>query len=156
MNAILSILRSLRHKESIVEVRYILVFLICLILLITVDNLIADRVSKNWHPTLGIVFGVSTVICLGGLMGFPSLKKIRIMEATGTKRILWISGRALTILGCTVVLLYDSIVLINVLPLNIVTVFFIIGVIVLFIGCILSLVEDFVKHERIGKTCGKR
>lgn len=75
MNAIISFLRSPKQKQLIVEVRNILLFLICLILLITIDNLIADRVSKNWHPTLGIVFGVSTVICLGGLMVFPSIKK---------------------------------------------------------------------------------
>ena len=71
------------------------------------------------------------------------------MEATGTKRILWISGRVLTIIGCTVVLLHDSIVLMNVLPLNIVRVFSIVGGVVLLIGCILSLVEDFVKDDRM-------
>ena len=75
MNSILSLLRSPEHKELIVEVRNILLFFICLILLVTVDNLIADRASENWHPTLGIVFGVCTVACLGGLIGFPSLKK---------------------------------------------------------------------------------
>ena len=145
MNSILSLLRSPEHKELIVEVRNILLFFFCLILLVTVDNLIADRASENWHPTLGIVFGVCTVACLGGLIGFPSLKKIRTMDAIGTKRILWIFGRVLTIIGLTVVLLHDSIVLINVLPLNTVRVFSIIGGIVLLIGCILSLVEDFVK-----------
>ena len=35
------------------------------LLLITVDNLIVERVSKNWHPTLGFVFGVSIVSCMG-------------------------------------------------------------------------------------------
>ena len=50
-------------------------FFICLILLTTIDNLIADRVSKNWHPTLGFVFGVSIVACVGFFWLFPVLKK---------------------------------------------------------------------------------
>ena len=119
MYTIMSILRNPKHKRIIVFVRKCLLFFICLILLTTIDNLIADRVSKNWHPTLGFVFGVSIVACVGFFWLFPVLKKMRTMETTRTKKNLWISGMMLSILGCTVVLLHDSIVLINVLPLNI-------------------------------------
>ena len=92
MHTIMSILRNPKHKRIIVSVRKCLLFFICLILLTTIDNLIADRVSKNWHPTLGFVFGVSIVACVGFFWMFPVLKKIRTMETTRTKKNLWISG----------------------------------------------------------------
>lgn len=149
MYTIMSILRNPKHKRIIVFVRKCLLFFICLILLTTIDNLIADRVSKNWHPTLGFVFGVSIVACVGFFWLFPVLKKIRTMETTRTKKNLWISGMMLSILGCTVVILHDSIVLIDVLPLDIIRFSLIIGGVVGLIGCILLLVEDYVKGDLI-------
>ena len=60
-----------------------------------------------------------------------------------------ISGMMLSIFGCTVVILHDSIVLINVLPLDNIRVSLIIGGVVGLIGCILLLVEDYVKGDPI-------
>ena len=151
MNAIMSILRSPKHKTIIACVWKGLLISISLILLITVDNVIANRISKNLHPTLGIVFGVGIAAWLGFFLVFPSLKKIRTMKTTGMKKNLWISGKTLTILGCTVILLHDPIVLIDVLPLEMIRVSFSIGGVLLLIGCILLLLEDYVKDDRI---CG--
>ena len=75
MHTIMSILQSPKHKRTIVCVRKCILFFICLILLTTIDNLIADRVSKNWQPTLGIVFGVSIVACVGFFWGVPVPQK---------------------------------------------------------------------------------
>ena len=109
MNAVTGILRSTK-QEKIVWVRKQLPTIL-IVLLITADNMVTHSISGHWVPILGFVLGAS-LMCFGFFQVFPLFSEIRIKEVTGGKKIVWISGLSLLILGGVIVSLNNSIALV--------------------------------------------
>ena len=155
MDAVMRILRSPKDKKIITWVVKQVSIIICIVLLMTADDLIADGVSKNWLPTLGFVLGMS-LTCFGFYIVFPFFGKIRTMEATRTEKVAWISGIALAILGSAVMALNNSIaVIFNVQSLHTFVVSFVVGFGIVCISYwIMTLSSELFKGDRKWKFYG--
>lgn len=153
MDAVMRILQSTKQEKITWLGKQVPI--ICIILLITADNFIADVVGKNWLPTLGFGLGMS-LACFGFYILFPILKKIRTMKATKTEKIAWISGITLAIFGITVMTLNNSIaVIFNVLSLHTFAISYVVGLgIVCIAYWIMTLPSELFKSDRKWKFYG--
>ncbi|MCY4403962.1 MAG: hypothetical protein OXD54_15465 [Candidatus Poribacteria bacterium] len=129
--------------------------IIGIILLIALDELLANSVSERWLPALGFVLGAG-LVCFGYFNVFPFFNKIKTMDVTSTEKIAWISGITLAIFGGAVINLNNSIAAIFYIQwLRSFMVATIIGCGFLCIAYwIMTLFGELFKSDRIWKICG--
>ena len=109
MSAVMGIWRSTKQKKSAWIGKQLPIILI--ILLVTVDNMVTYSVRGHWVPILGFVLGAG-LMCFGFFQIFPLFRDIKIKEVAGRKKIAWLSGLSLLILGGVIVTLNNSLALV--------------------------------------------